>query len=71
MAYQGKYESPNDLMADPNLDRSEKLELLEAWRNDKKDYMRASDEGMEGDVSANLLIEIKKAIEQLQDSSAG
>ncbi len=68
MAYHGKYEAPNDILVDPDLEHDEKLRLLRLWCGDKKAYLRASDEGMEGEVSAELLSEIKTAIQTLQDN---
>jgi len=68
MAYHGKYETPKELLADADLDNAEKLRLLRLWRDDKKDYLRASDEGMEGEVSADLLSEIKEAILLVEDN---
>jgi hypothetical protein len=66
MAYQGKYDAPEDILHDEGLGRDEKTRLLQAWRDDKKAYMRASGEGMEGDDRADLLKRIKKALASLQ-----
>ena len=67
MAYFGKYETPGDLVRDGSLSRDEKIRMLEEWRNDKKDYMRASDEGMEGVDHTERLRQIKKALAALQE----
>lgn len=67
MAYFGKYEAPDDIVRDDTLDRDEKIRMLEDWRDDKKDYMRASDEGMEGEDRTEVLRQIKKALATLQD----
>jgi hypothetical protein len=66
VAYFGKYETPDDLMHDDSLSHDEKVRMLEQWRDDKKDYMRATDEGMEGEDRAELLKKIKKALAALQ-----
>ena len=66
MAYLGKYETPDDLLRDDSLSREQKIALLEDWRDDKKDYMRASEDGMEGDVRADWLKQIKKALAELR-----
>ncbi len=67
MAYFGKYETPDELVRDGSLSRDEKIRMLEEWRNDKKDYMRASDEGMEGVDRTERLRQIKKALAALQE----
>jgi len=41
--------------------------MLEHWRDDKKAYMRATDEGMGGKDRAYLLKEIKKALASLRE----
>ena len=69
MAYMGKYSDPAELCSDPDLSRAEKVTLLEQWRDDKKAYMRASGEGMEGEDRAELLRQIKKALASLQDGA--
>ncbi|RKF12715.1 hypothetical protein D6850_17320 [Roseovarius spongiae] len=66
MPYFEKYETPDDLMRDDTLSREEKITMLEKWRDDKKDYMRATDEGMEGEDRAELLKQIKKALAELR-----
>ncbi|HEY9038080.1 MAG TPA: hypothetical protein VIN05_03965 [Roseovarius sp.] len=70
MAYHGKYTSPTELLGDESLSRDEKIEMLEQWRDDKKDYMRASEEGMHGDDRPELLRQIKKALLSLQADPA-
>ena len=67
MAYFGKYETPADLVRDDSLSRDEKIRMLEDWRDDKKDYMRASEEGMEGVDRSERLRQIKKALAALQE----
>lgn len=66
MVYHGKYRSPAELLSDTKLSRDEKIEMLEQWRNDKKALMRASDEGMQGEVRTELLIQIKEALRSLR-----
>lgn len=69
MAYLGKYETPADLMRDESVSREEKIRMLEQWRDDKKAYMRASDEGMEGDDPAERLKQVKKALAALREDA--
>lgn len=66
MAYLGKYAAPADILRDDDLSREAKIRMLEQWRDDKKAYMRATEEGMEGDERADLLTEIKKALASLR-----
>ncbi len=69
MAYDGKYKSPAELLLDEDLSRGEKVAMLKQWRNDEKDLMRASEEGMQNDDRAHILKEVKKALISLQESS--
>ncbi|MEQ8692675.1 MAG: hypothetical protein RIC89_17800 [Pseudomonadales bacterium] len=71
MAYHGKYNSPAELLSEEKLSRSEKIEMLESWRDDKEALLRASEEGMEGSVRLDLLQEIEAALSALQESSPG
>lgn len=68
MAYAGKYNTPTDLLHDEDLSHDEKVNLLEKWRNDAKDLVRASGEGMQSDDSADILKQVKKALISLQQS---
>jgi len=70
MAYSGKYHSPSDLMNDQGLKKSEKIAMLEDWRDDKNALLRASNEGMDGDVPAEVLSKIKKYLSSLKDEPA-
>ncbi|EKE43140.1 hypothetical protein OCGS_2731 [Oceaniovalibus guishaninsula JLT2003] len=67
MAYHGKYEAPEDILKDDDLGREDKIRMLEQWRDDKTAYLRASGEGMGGEVSADLLKRIKKALASLRE----
>lgn len=69
MAYHGKYDSPTDVLRDESLSHHEKLEMLESWRNDKEAYMRASEEGMQGDARSDLAQLIENALRSLQENS--
>lgn len=71
MAYHGKYDSPADVLHDESLSHQQKVEKLESWRDDKEAFMRATDEGMEGDDRADLLRQVEKALSSLQKKSAG
>ena len=66
MAYEGKYESPEALLQDANLSHDEKKNLLQKWRDDEKDLLRASGEGMQADDRADILKRVKKALMSLQ-----
>lgn len=71
MAYQGKYETPADVLRDEDLSQQEKAEMLERWRDDKHAYMRASEEGMQGEDRSELLRQIKKALHSLKETPQG
>lgn len=66
LAYFGKYDSPSEVVDDQALTQTEKVELLQSWRNDKEAYMRASDEGMPGPDRADILRKIENALLALQ-----
>lgn len=68
MAYHGKYSSPSDLLHDESLSHHKKVEMLSSWRDDKEALMRASEEGMQGDVRSDLLRQIENALSLLQDN---
>ena len=70
MAYLGKYESPAELLLDENLSRDEKVEMLQQWRNDEKDLIRAAEEGMQNDDLPDILEDVKKALITLQECSS-
>lgn len=67
MAYFEKYETPADLLRDDSLSRDRKIRMLEQWRDDKKDYIRVTDEDMEGIDRTELLKQIKLALVKLQN----
>lgn len=67
MAYNGKYDSPADLLSDESLSRQQKVDMLEAWRDDKEALMRATEEGMQGDMKLSLLQQIESALRSLQE----
>ena len=71
MGYFGKYDSPAELSADQSLNREEKIELLESWRDDKEVYMRASDEGMQGPSRSEALRLIENALISLRENEDG
>ncbi|MGO1501197.1 MAG: hypothetical protein ACTHWH_07940 [Marinobacter sp.] len=71
MAYDGKYESPADLLRDESLSHDEKVKKLKQWRNDEKDLIRASEEGMQNDDRPDILKEVKKALISIQKLSSG
>lgn len=69
LAYLGKYGMLAEILSDDQLSRDEKVRLLKQWHDDKKAYVRASDEGMPGEDGAELLRQIKKALLSLQRKS--
>ena len=70
MAYTGKYKTPQELMSDDSLSHDEKVEMLEQWRDDKEQLMRAADEGMHGEIKIDLLSEIQNALTSLEEDSS-
>ncbi len=68
MAYHGKYDSPTDVLRDKNLGHHEKVEMLTSWRDDKEAYLRASEEGMQGDDRSDLLRQIEISLSSLQEN---
>lgn len=61
MPYYGKYGSPADVLRDRRLSNCEKVQMLESWRDDKEALIRASEEGMRGEVRSDLLEQIEDA----------
>jgi hypothetical protein len=51
--YEG-YETPEALVTDPKLSAAQKLARLEAWEEDLKAGMRASDESMTSSITPGL-----------------
>ena len=66
MPYFGKYDTPADLLADEHLNTDEKIRLLESWRNDKRAFMRASGEGMQGPSRSEILRMVENALLSLR-----
>lgn len=66
MAYHGKYQSPTELVGDESLSRGEKIEMLRSWRDDKEAYLRATEEGMQGNDRSELLRQIENALNELE-----
>lgn len=69
MPYKNSYESPTELINDQDLSNAEKVKMLESWRDDKEALMRASEEGMGGEVRSEFLREIEVALTTLQTGS--
>lgn len=57
--------SPDNVVSDPRLDRSTKLNILSKWREDARALSRAEYEGMTGDKSS-MLSRVQQAIERLK-----
>jgi len=66
LAYHGKYQSPTELVGDESLSRGEKIEMLRSWRDDKEAYLRATEEGMQGNDRSELLRQIENALNELE-----
>ena len=64
-----RYETPEALVTDPKLSSAQKLARLEAWEEDLKAGLRASDESMTGTkpgLSGALLQRVMVCLEQLR-----
>lgn len=59
------YGTPEDLLAEPGLDKETKLKILKRWTLDAEALARAEYEGMEGDGSS-LLQRVKLAIDRIE-----
>ncbi len=70
MAYYDKYKSPADLMLDQSLSDGEKNNLLEQWRYDEENLLRATEEGMLGNGRQNILRQVNKALLSLNKTSS-
>lgn len=68
MAYHGRYNSPKELIRDRSLSHCERMAMLESWRDDKEALLRASEEGMRGEVRLDYLDVIEKALTSLKGS---
>lgn len=61
------FESPENVLSDPRLDRRAKLEILQRWRDDAVALSAAENEGMEGNAPS-LLQRVQQAIEHLTNN---
>lgn len=59
-----KYESPEDLVADKDLSKTEKVKLLQCWHDDEEALIRASAEGLSGGEPSRLhdVLEVLKKL---------
>ncbi len=57
-----KYKKPSDLVLDTNLNKEEKIVLLNQWLQDEESLSRASDEGLTGNTRSDILKQVKKAL---------
>jgi len=58
------YDTPEQVLADPRLDRQGKREILTNWRQDAELLLKAEDEAMTGGES-NMLRRVKLALDRL------
>jgi len=66
-----RYETPEVLVTDPKLSTAQKLARLEAWEEDLKAGLRASDESMTGPnpgLTGALLQRVMACLEQLRSA---
>ena len=65
------YAHPNEVVADSELSRTEKIKLLRQWEVDLKENMVATEENMAAETSegnsADLLRDVRKALATLGD----
>jgi len=61
------YSSPNEVLADTNLNMEAKRALLEQWKLDEDLKATATSENMEGDAD-NRLDEVEKALLELEQA---
>ncbi len=59
------FETPDDLLEHPELDRSQKIELLRRWEYDAKELEVAEEEGM-ADGEPSLLDSVLQALHALK-----
>lgn len=59
--------TPENVVSDPRLDRSVKLEILRKWHLDAKSLSTAESEGMSGD-GPSMLSRVQQAIDRLTQS---
>lgn len=67
-----RYETPEVLVTDPTLSAAQKLARLEAWEEDLKAGLRASDESMTSSITPGLggalLQRVMACLEQLRSA---
>jgi hypothetical protein len=60
------FATPAALLADPRLDREQKIDLLQRWQYDAREMSVAEEEGM-GNGEPSLVGEISRALHSLTD----
>jgi hypothetical protein len=60
------YETPEQVLVDPRLDRYGKREILKTWRQDAELLLKAEDEAMSGG-EPNMLRRVELALDRLAD----
>lgn len=60
------YGSPEQVLADPRLDRQGKRQILETWEQDAQLLLKAEDEAMTGG-EPNMLRRVELALDRLAD----
>ena len=64
------FETPEDLLENPFLSRSEKIDLLKRWKYDAQEVSNATAEGMIGENN-DLLHRVCLALGYLEEGSPG
>jgi hypothetical protein len=64
-----RFRHPMDVVEANDIDRDEKVALLQAWAADERALQRAEDEGMDGGEHAHLH-KVQLALAHLQDAAA-
>jgi hypothetical protein len=64
------FESPENVLADPRLDRRAKLEILKRWEHDARQLAVAEDEAM-GGGEPSMLHRVLRAIDVLAEVRPG
>ena len=65
------FETPEDLLENPFLSRSDKIDLLKRWKYDAQEVSNATAEGMIGENNNDLLHRVCLALGYLEEGSPG
>jgi hypothetical protein len=62
------FSQPKEVLAEPNLSRHQKIEILKRWEYDARELQTADDENMAEGSEVDLLDQILEALHQLQQA---